>query len=82
MGVQLPYAVELQVVRYRQHATVNDTAAKFGISRNAVIRITKRHADLVERVRRELEDAAVAEMVADALEVASYGKEETASESP
>lgn len=39
MGVQLPYAVELQVVRHRLHATLKGTAETFGISRNAVARI-------------------------------------------
>ena len=82
MGVQLPYAVELQVVRHRLHATLKDTAETFGISRNAVARIMKRHASVVERVKGELADAAVAEMVADAMAVASNGKAETASESP
>ena len=59
MRYQVPYRKTVEVIAYRLNHSLNETASKFGISRQAIIGIMHRNGDLVERLKTQIEQEVV-----------------------
>ena len=82
MPTKLPFATELEIVRMRLKSTLQETADEFGISKQAVINVMARQANVVEEVKRQMEVAAIRKIVAEEIGEAWVDKPESPKESP
>ena len=59
--MRIPYATEVQIVRRRMEATVEEVIEEFGISRGTLNNIMNRNKEFIEEIKADLRREAMRE---------------------